>query len=291
MTLGLISSSPLTAVSASLTSQDVSVREEGGMYLVRARFDVPQTADLARSVLTDYEQIPRFMPDVKTSVVVERTASRLLVEQEAVSKFGLFSRTVHLRLEVTEDGNTIRFIDRCGKSFKHYGGSWTLLPAGSRTTLTYELTAQPDFGVPEFLIKRLLKRDAGEMIARMRGEIAARGRQATDSTPIDTDYAGATASIYLPAVTGVTAPLSRSYRAPTILSSPFAAIPASAGLRLEIAISTSRTFSTTARSSRSVLAGSALARPAAGAMTSRTLSMLPPARPPFSAASTAPQYS
>ena len=210
MTLGLISSSPVTAVSASLTSQDVSVREEGGMYLVRARFDVPQTADLARSVLTDYEQIPRFMPDVKTSVVVERTAWRLLVEQEAVSKFGLFSKTVHLRLEVIEDGNTIRFSDRCGKSFKQYDGSWTLLPAGSRTTLTYELTAQPDFGVPEFIIKRLLKRDAGEMIARMRGEIAARGRQATDSTPIDTDYAGATASIYLPAVTGVTAPLSRS---------------------------------------------------------------------------------
>ena len=146
------------------------------MYLVRARFDVPETAARARVVLTDYEQIPRFMPDVKTSVVVERTTTRLLVEQEAVSKFGLFSKTVHLRLEVTEDGNTIRFIDRCGKSFKHYGGSWTLRPHSSGTTLTYELSAQPDFGVPAFIIKRLLKRDAGEMIARLRGEIAARDR-------------------------------------------------------------------------------------------------------------------
>jgi len=154
----------------------VSVREENGAYLVRAQFDVPQAAHIARAVLTDYEQIPRFMPDVKISVVVDRTASRLLVEQEAVSKFGLFSKTVHLRLEVIEDGNRIRFIDRCGKSFKHYSGSWTLLPAGSRTTLTYELTAQPDFGVPEFIIKRLLKRDAGEMIVRLRGEIATRGR-------------------------------------------------------------------------------------------------------------------
>ena len=190
VTLGLISSSPVTAVSASPTSQDVSVREENGAYLVHAQFDVPQAAHIARAVLTDYEQIPRFMPDVRTSVVVERTASRLLVEQEAVSKFGLFSKTVHLRLEVIEDGNTIRFIDRCGKSFKQYDGSWTLLPAGSGTTLTYELSARPDFGVPEFLIKRLLKREAGEMIARLRGEIAARGRQATDSTPIDTDYAG-----------------------------------------------------------------------------------------------------
>ena len=189
VTLGLISSSPVTAAFGSLTSQEVSVREENGAYLVHAQFDVPQAAHIARAVLTDYEQIPRFMPDVRTSVVVERTASRLLVEQEAVSKFGLFSKTVHLRLEVIEDGNTIRFSDQCGKSFKHYEGSWTLLPAGSGTTLTYELTAQPDFGVSEFIIKRLLKRDAGEMIERLRAEIATRGR-ATDSTPIDTDYAG-----------------------------------------------------------------------------------------------------
>ena len=179
VTLGLISSSPVTAASDPVARAAVSVREENGVYLVRARFEIPQTADLARSVLTDYAQIPRFMPDVRTSVVVERTASRLLVEQEAVSKFGLFSKTAHLLLEVTEDGNTIRFIDRCGKSFKHYEGSWTLLEAGGRTTLTYDLTSRPDFGVPEFIIKRLLKRDAGEMIERLRAEIAARDR-ATD---------------------------------------------------------------------------------------------------------------
>ncbi len=165
-----------TTGSDPLAPTALSVREEDGAYLVRAQFEVPQAAHIVRAVLTDYEQIPRFMPDVRSSVVVERTAARLMVEQEAVSKFGLFSKTVHLRLEVIEDGNTIRFIDRCGKSFKHYGGSWTLQPTVSGTTLTYELTAQPDFGVPEFIIKRLLKRDAGEMIARLRGEIAARGR-------------------------------------------------------------------------------------------------------------------
>ena len=154
----------------------ISVRQENGAYLVRAQFDVPQAAQIARAVLTDYEQIPRFMPDVRTSVVVQRTPSSLLVEQKAVSKFGLFSKTVYLLLEVTEDGNTIRFIDRSARSFTVYDGSWTLLPAGSGTTLTYDLTARPDFDVPEFIIKRLLKRNAADMIARLRIEIAVRGQ-------------------------------------------------------------------------------------------------------------------
>lgn len=44
----------------------------------------------------------------------------------------------------------------------------------SRTLVTYELTAQPTFDVPEFLLKRVLKRDAAEMIERLQREIAAR---------------------------------------------------------------------------------------------------------------------
>lgn len=169
-------SAQATTGSDPLAPTALSVREEDGAYLVRAQFDVPQAAHIVRAVLTDYEQIPRFMPDVRSSVVVERTAVRLMVEQEAVSKFGLFSKTVYLLLEVTEDANTVRFIDRSARSFSVYEGSWTLLPAGSGTILTYDLTARPDFAVPDFIIKRLLKRNAIEMIARVRGEITARGR-------------------------------------------------------------------------------------------------------------------
>ncbi len=84
---------------------------------VAASFEVPQAVAVALAVLSDYEQIPRFMPDVRTSVVLERTPDRLLIEQAAVSRFMMFTKKVHLVLEVTEDGDTIRFVDRCGKSF------------------------------------------------------------------------------------------------------------------------------------------------------------------------------
>ncbi|NUR55177.1 MAG: hypothetical protein HOQ29_12070, partial [Acidobacteria bacterium] len=50
----------------------VTVREERGVYLVTARFQVRQNPELVRAVLTDYDRIPRFMPGVKRSTVLER---------------------------------------------------------------------------------------------------------------------------------------------------------------------------------------------------------------------------
>ncbi len=164
----------LAATAAPEPSSGVSVREERGTYSVAARFEVPQAAGVALAVLSDYEQIPRFMPDVRTSVILERTPGRLLIEQEAVSQFMMFSKKVHLVLEVTEAGDTIRFVDRCRKSFTRYEGTWRVIQKDGGTTVTYELSARPAFDVPEFILKRLLRRDSGEMIHRLRREIAAR---------------------------------------------------------------------------------------------------------------------
>ena len=152
----------------------VTVNESGGLYRVAATFSVPQPASFARAALTDYEEIPRFMPEVRVSEVIERADNRTVVEQEAVAQFLIFSKRVHLVLDVEDDGATIRFKDQCGKSFEHYEGSWTFDERDDRTLITYEMTAKPSFEVPDFLVKRLMKRDAMQMIERLKAEIATR---------------------------------------------------------------------------------------------------------------------
>jgi ribosome-associated toxin RatA of RatAB toxin-antitoxin module len=151
---------------------DVIVREQDGMYHVAATFSVAQSAPVIVSVLTSYEQIPRYMPDVRSSRVIGRREGVAVVEQEAVARVMMFSKRVHLVLEVSEGEQTIRFRDRCGKSFAHYEGAWTLTAKSpERVEVRYELAAKPSFDVPEFLLKRLLKRDAQEMIRRLRDEM------------------------------------------------------------------------------------------------------------------------
>jgi carbon monoxide dehydrogenase subunit G len=173
--LGIAFGGGLTQVSpASQAAVDVHVKEERGIYTVDATFPVSRPPAVVLAVLTDYEQIPRFMPDVKKSVVQERTTSGAVVEQEALSKFMMFSKRVHLRLEVQEDQRAIRFRDTCGRSFTQYEGQWTLADDRGQTSVRYQLTAKPSFDVPEFILKRLLRRDAAEMIQRLQREIAQR---------------------------------------------------------------------------------------------------------------------
>lgn len=175
---GLLLISPSNALRANGSQQpDISVREQQGIYRVEATFHVPEPLPVALAVLTDYEQIPRFMPAVKTSVVRDRLADgSVLVEQEAVARLMMFSKRVHLMLEVSTEGHTVRFRDACGRSFHTYQGIWRMERTDGSTVITYELTARPSFSVPEFLLTRLLERDAKQMIDRLRGEIAARGR-------------------------------------------------------------------------------------------------------------------
>jgi hypothetical protein len=164
----------LAATTAAAQDPVTSVRESDGEYAVSATFTVPGSPRTAREVLTDYANIPRFMPDVQSSVVVERQDGHARVEQEAHPQFMWFSRQIYLVLDVEEEAAVIRFRDRCNRSFVRYEGAWTIGTQNGQTQLTYELIARPAFSVPGFVLRKLLKRDAVTMAGRLQSEIRAR---------------------------------------------------------------------------------------------------------------------
>jgi hypothetical protein len=112
----------LTAAGDAASMPAVTVGEERGVYSVTARFQVPQSPAAVLAVLTDYEHIPRFMPGVEKSAVLERAPGRAVVQQEAVSRLMMFSKHVSLVLEITEGADTLSFRDRSGRSFARYEG-------------------------------------------------------------------------------------------------------------------------------------------------------------------------
>lgn len=152
----------------------VTVNESAGVYRVAASFSVSAAPTVALAVLTDFERIPRFMPDMKTSNVLERGEEGTLVEQEAIARFMMFSKRVHLKLRVNERDGTIRFRDECGQSFSRYEGLWKITSHGDRTGIESQLGAKPKFDVPAFVLTRLMKRDAMQMIQRLQAEISSR---------------------------------------------------------------------------------------------------------------------
>jgi hypothetical protein len=166
-----------TAAAGQPRDAEVSVRETSKrVYQVEARFEVAEPPAAVWAVLTDYPNIPRFLKDVRTSIVRERGEGYVRVEQEAVSSFLMFSRRVHLLLAIADNGDVLRFRDECGRSFTQYAGSWRVTQQEGRTSVTYELTAQPSFSVPDFLVARVLSRDANDMIQQLRAEMTRRAR-------------------------------------------------------------------------------------------------------------------
>lgn len=172
--IGLILAAGPAFIAGSADVPLVQVREAGGIYTVAARFTVTEMPADVLAVLADYEQIPRFMPGVRTSIVLERSNGRAVVEQEAVSTMMGFSKRMHLILEVQEEPGALLFHDRCGRSFRSYDGAWRVAREGDVTAIEYELSAQPSFDVPRFILKRLLRRDSGDMIVQLRREVTRR---------------------------------------------------------------------------------------------------------------------
>lgn len=151
---------------------DVRLQEHAGVFHLSTTFEVPQAPASVLAVLTDYEGIPRIAPDVTRSTVVSRQDGRALVEQQAVSRLLFFSKTVHLVLDVRETASSVTFRDTCGQSFTTYEGAWHVTATGHGSRVTYELRARPAFEVPDFLVRRLLKRDAAQLMARLRQAIS-----------------------------------------------------------------------------------------------------------------------
>jgi hypothetical protein len=157
---------------AAAPDDQITVREKDGTYEVVATFIAARPTTVVTAVLTDYVRIPHYMPEVRSSQLIERRDDRAVVEQEAVARFLMFSKRVHLILDIEETPLAIAFRDRCGQSFERYEGMWLMSENGVGTRITYRLTAKPAFDVPSWLLSRLLKRDAAEMIERLRAEIA-----------------------------------------------------------------------------------------------------------------------
>jgi hypothetical protein len=179
---GIVLSVALAAASSAAGANDgvpapiVDVRQEGGTYRVTATFLIDETPATALAVLTDYERIPAFMPDVTSSVIRERADGRALIEQEAQPRLLMFSKKVHLLLDVTEAAGHLQFVDRSGRSFISYIGHWLIAGEITGTRITYQLSARPAFSVPSFVLTRLLRKDAVQMIDRLRAEITARAQ-------------------------------------------------------------------------------------------------------------------
>ncbi|MGE4582594.1 MAG: SRPBCC family protein, partial [Synechococcus sp.] len=122
------------------------------------RCELPST--LLWDVLTDYEHLDQFIPNLSSSELVHREGDMVRLQQEGSQKLlGIrFSAQVLLELKEFRSEGVLSFSMLKG-DFRRFEGSWKIRDFPDGSSLLYELTVQGCLGMPIGLIEERLRED------------------------------------------------------------------------------------------------------------------------------------
>jgi ribosome-associated toxin RatA of RatAB toxin-antitoxin module len=147
--------------------------DEGLEVRAEARLDAP--ISLVWHVLTDYEQLPAFIPGIAKSVVRERRGNQVILEQSGAVRFFVFSFPVEVTYEVTETPESSVTCRALSGNFKRMTGRYDIEAAGAGgVRLRYAGFVDPDFNVPDILEAAALRSMVEEQFAALVAEIERR---------------------------------------------------------------------------------------------------------------------
>jgi hypothetical protein len=149
--------------------------EVSSVYALEGGFEVTAASHVVWQVLTDYDDLPHFVPSVRSSIAWKLEDGGLLVVQDFEGKALIFSRDMRVRLAVSEQPERgIVFHDTALGDFEVYEGSWQLQPTGGATKVTYRLRARLRDAPPDFIARGAFKASAIQMLGLLRDEMVRR---------------------------------------------------------------------------------------------------------------------
>lgn len=153
---------------------DVGMNRAKGYAAFEVSASMTVAAELARSwsVLTDYERLPQFVPNLESSRVIAHNGNESVVAQHGYATFLFIRQAVDLRLSVTEQAMESIDLRLLGGNMREYQARWELhsIDAG-RTRITYSGQLAPDFYVPSLFGAALMKRDLRNMLDAVKAEM------------------------------------------------------------------------------------------------------------------------
>ena len=150
-----------TAGSCALdTIQQEMERLPQGVRRLAAQLRLDLAPQWLWGVLTDYDRLDRFIPNLASSRLLWRRGNRVAVEQVGCQQFcGLrFSARVELELCEEPDQGKLSFRMLEG-DFRCFEGAWSVGADSRSTWLLYDLTVQGKPGMPIGLIEQRLQQD------------------------------------------------------------------------------------------------------------------------------------
>jgi ribosome-associated toxin RatA of RatAB toxin-antitoxin module len=169
-------SSELAGVNAELL-QLVQVQTEalaGRERKISASIDISATPTNIWTVLTDYENLPDFIPNLKVSRRLDHPQGGLRLEQVGTQRFLRLNFSARVVLDLEEQcPDRIQF-QMVEGDLKAYAGYWQLEALGDspvNTRLSYSVQVTPKRTMPVALIEKRLSQDLAINLAAIRQRV------------------------------------------------------------------------------------------------------------------------
>jgi carbon monoxide dehydrogenase subunit G len=156
----------------------VDVNRNGRSFAVRAEATVAAPVATVWEVLTDYDNLARFIPGLSRSAVQLRAANRVRVEQKGEARFLVFSYPIEVVLEVEESPSDSISSRGVGGNLRRMSGRYDLKRAGAGVLLRYAGELEPDFELPPVIGTLAVRTMVEEQFAAMVAEIERRAARA-----------------------------------------------------------------------------------------------------------------
>ena len=163
-----------TGEPSAVQESDVEVDYQDGTYFSHVRFAAPVSQATAWEVLTDFDHMADFVPNLESSRIVSRSGNVLQVAQKGKADFGPFSFRFESerRLELKPRQDILA--KAISGSAKYMASEMHLRQEGGKTLFDYRTEMIPDRWIPSSLGVNLLRHEMAEQLSAMVREMVRR---------------------------------------------------------------------------------------------------------------------
>lgn len=152
---------------------------EGELITITASADLRADPRTVWAVISDYDRLAEFIPDMHSSRVIRRDGDEVLVEQTGEFNFLFFRQPIEVRLRVAESPPRRIVARAIGGTLQSLEGRYTVdsLPDG-QVRLSYSGRLVPGFEVPPFVSRMAVRSTMARQFQALVQEIVRRERSA-----------------------------------------------------------------------------------------------------------------
>jgi len=135
---------------------------------------VPADSRTAWSVLTDYDNLSRFVPEMLSSRVTSAPGQPKRVEQRGKSGMLSFFTPEHIVLQMEETPHERIKFNKVAGDVRSMRGEWLIVGNGNPVKVFYRARIVPKVPLPPLLGATMIEMDVESKLAAIRREIARR---------------------------------------------------------------------------------------------------------------------